>query len=217
MAPIGQKQSFASLDNASSLADYLGVPIKALYCVELAKGTSCAVLGCWYPAVVRNTASGKKPGPRCCVHKQKWFPKTTKHRGHFLLGPQFFWPLKGKKKTCCCKNSFCFGIGYSASKMRIPVEHRELAVAALGASGNHATYLLDRDSDVRLAPWHFHPHHRIQNANEEWRLVDFNDDDTFRDNENKRWIGYPPPNYAPKDYLEIECKASSDKSRPQDR
>lgn len=216
MGSRDEKRLFSSFNDAPSLAKHLGVPVKALYCVELEKETSCAVPECLYLAVVRNSTRGNNSGPRCCLHHTKWFPREP-NRGHYLIGTSYLRSKNGTNHTCCCENSYCNGIGYSSSMMRIPKQYRKLASDALGASGKLAATLIDEKKDVRLAPWHFHPAHRIQKSDGRWTLIHFGDDDVFRDNENKRWVGYPPPNYSPKDYYEIECHAGGGRMRPQDR
>ena len=215
MALTAEKRPFSSFNDAASLAEYLNVPPKALFCVDLEKDTLCGVPECLYPAIARNRPKGRNSGPRCCLHHNRWFPREPA-RGHYLIDSSYLRSRDGNK-LCCCENKFCLGIGYSSSMIRIPKKHRRLAVTALGASGDFAALLSNKEKDVRLAPWHFHPQHRIKKTDGRWVLVHFHDDDVFYDHENKRWVGFPPPNYSPKDYYEIEIHAGGGRTRPQDR
>jgi hypothetical protein len=69
---------------------------------------------------------------------------------------------------------------------------------------------------VLIAPWHFHPEHReLDVLTGEWRLKPVDPTRVFSDSDNKKWIGFPPPNYAPKTFYDLEIEDR--RGRPQDR
>jgi hypothetical protein len=76
--------------------------------------------------------------------------------------------------------------------------------------------IMSDDSTVWIAPWHFHPEHReFDMSTGEWRLKPVDPTKVFSDSDNKKWRGFPPPNYAPKKFLELEIEDR--RGRPQDR
>jgi hypothetical protein len=76
--------------------------------------------------------------------------------------------------------------------------------------------IMNDDLTVFIAPWHFHPDHReLDVSTGEWRLKPVDPTNVFSDNENKKWTGFPPPNYAPKTFFELEIEDR--RGRPQDR
>jgi hypothetical protein len=64
-------------------------------------------------------------GHRCVAHNQEWHPKKEDkrhNRGHNLLGPQHLRSGKSRK-TRCCDNATCLGIGCSKFNARVPKVH----------------------------------------------------------------------------------------------
>jgi hypothetical protein len=144
------------------LQETLGATENQLWCVELDDSSDsnnnnqtaaglrkCAHKDCIYPAVKRNAQGGSRNsasnGPKCVFHAQNWFPKKESkfHRGHLCLGPQYFRPLVGTRKVCCCENEYCIGIGYSAGglvKIPINVETRKKVAQALGIGTRRALW-----------------------------------------------------------------------------
>ena len=63
-----------------------------------------------------------------------------------------------------------------------------------------------------IAPWHFHPQHRTMQYDGTWKVVKFQKKDTFVDPLDEGgtvpWVGFPPPTYDPKTFLEKEISAS---------
>jgi hypothetical protein len=50
---------FSCVDNVRGLAQMLGVPKDALFCVKMMQDTLCVVSGCTYSAACHNSASGR--------------------------------------------------------------------------------------------------------------------------------------------------------------
>jgi hypothetical protein len=76
--------------------------------------------------------------------------------------------------------------------------------------------IMKADSTVFIAPWHFHPDHcELDVSKGEWRLKPVDPTTVFSDSDNKKWIGFPPPNYVPKTFYDLEIEDR--RGRPQDR
>ena len=205
---------FREIASNKELAALLDVPIGALYVVELLDGTTCTTEGCYYPAVRRNTVRREKGGHKCVVHHQGWFPKPDVNncRGHGLLGLQFLRDEeKGSKKSCCCSNKYCLEIGYSSSNKTVPQGNLPLRKKIANALRNSLSpeakkRILDpKQRNLWIAPWHFFPEVRTKDPQtNEWSLKHIGPTDTFKDDENVVWTGFPPPNYCPKRFIDEE-------------
>jgi hypothetical protein len=125
-----------------------------------------------------------------------------------------------------CSNQNCIGIGYSSSMINVPANaeiRQKIAVALLGAYTGEKKSITqerlvsnDQYRGLRIAPWHFHPEHRIfDQSTAEWQLKPFTSDQKFKDSDGKVWTGFPPPNYSPNTFIEDEV--GSQQMLPKDR
>jgi len=138
MADGALQTTFLNFKTPEEVANSLQVPVGAIYCAEILKGATCGIPDCRYPALCCNSTTGARSGPRCCVHRQKWFPMREGKmgtRGFHLLGPQYLRPLDGAagRNPCICSDRNCLGIGYSPYMVSITanVAHKEQIVKAL--------------------------------------------------------------------------------------
>jgi hypothetical protein len=205
------------LTTSTLLAAALDVGVNALYCTDVfSPSIQCGIEGCQYPALRRNGQAGQNAGPRCAVHRQSWYPSKLQ-RGNLLLGTEFLRSdVKSLKKSCMCMNKTCHGIGYSPTYINVPRQAsiRQNVFQAL-ASGYHASsdekrilkerLLNDSKKDLFLAPWHFWPEHREGHFSFRRSIKK---DFAWRDPEGRMWTDFPPPNYAPQNFINNEFPPS---------
>lgn len=210
-------RGFSRCKSASDVAEVLGVPLDAVFCVELTEET-CGVKGCPYQAAARNGARGVGGGPRCVRHQKTWFPKNNE-RGHFLIGPEHLRALDGTRNVCFCSNSFCRGIGYYPNMVRVSKNKVDQVLGAFKICGKEAEKFKSelKNRPKWIAPWHFHPQHRERDKNGLWRLKGVPKDQRFVDWEKRVWIGFPPPNYKVKFFYEDELGRGSTRVLPTER
>jgi hypothetical protein len=197
--------------------------------MEIHPTNKCGNEKCAYPAVLRNRTRGRNSKLQCCVHNQSWFPRAGRDRGsrgHLLVGLQYLRHDDSSHATCVCTNETCKSIGYSGHMVKIPhdKEIRGMIVHALLkglpkanlAREKVESEIMKADSTVFIAPWHFHPDHcELDVSKGEWRLKPVDPTTVFSDSDNKKWIGFPPPNYVPKTFYDLEIEDR--RGRPQDR
>ena len=58
--------------------------------------------------------------------------------------------------------------------------------------------------DAKLCPWHFHPDHRRFDKKTGYFEVLFSEKAIYKDPNGKIWKDFPPPNYAPKQFVDDE-------------
>ena len=197
--------SFLSISTSQELAEKLYCPIDALWCAEMdpntTNTTTCNVEQCPYPAILRNRN-------KCAWHRAYWYPRQDKqNRGYLLLGPLYA-NRQQLAPLCICNDETCRGIGYARDMVRVPSNNatiRQAIVGILKLEGSVIDKFLQQTlSKAYLAPWHFLPQHRTMRPNGTWRLNPFGPKDVFSDDDEKKtdWVGFPPPTYPPKQFLE---------------
>jgi hypothetical protein len=199
--------SFLSISTSQELAEKLFCPVDALWCAEMDPNTTnttcCNVEHCPYPAITRNRN-------KCAWHRPYWYPRQDKqNRGYLLLGPLYA-NRQQLAPLCICNDETCRGIGYACDMVRVPSNNatvRQAIVEILGLDQS----VLDKFSQqtlskAYLAPWHFLPQHRTMRPNGTWRLNPFGPKDVFSDDDenNTEWVGFPPPSYLPRKFLETD-------------
>jgi hypothetical protein len=106
------------------------------------------------------------------------------------------------KKACCCDTPLCEQIGYSHEGMfRIPTDpsRRGKVLSALGIkSADLRNKIHSNPRSYMIAPWHYHPEHRVLSDNGAWI---FRDLEVYTDNDGKKF-DFPPPNAKLRDYIE---------------
>jgi hypothetical protein len=197
---------FLQIATGQELATKLNVPLAALVCLQIDESKECCIDSCVYPQVLANRY-------HCCLHRRTFYPTTgriTRCRGNYLLGTPY---VTNHREQCSCTDPICEGIGYSTQSVgiarHIPKQtqsHKEILYRLLP----------NRPQGARLflAPWHFHPQHRILLPNHTWRVklstktATFHDpttlgaDDSDNNNANEEpWIGVPPPTYPLSEFL----------------
>ena len=198
-----RKWGFLEVATGQEIAKRLDVPLGSLWCVELINNAQCAVEGCVYPPALHNRH-------RCCLHNRIWFPHNggKRVRGRYFLGPSYANAPTSSREYCRCSSEDCEGIGYSPHLIPVTRHYQKQTPQ------NQAfleQLLPNHSSAVRilLAPWHFHPQHRVFSAKDQtWQIppLSLKITSTFQDPNNNGngdpWIGMPPPTYNPKDFLQ---------------
>jgi len=140
---------FYALSSPAELAKCLKRSLNALSYISLVTpGPECRRQGCSFPQVENNCC-------HCICCSQSWFPtsrlegdRLVKKRGHLLLGPSFQNKLPGtttSRRTCCCENKLCYGLGYTSSLFCMPTDHeiRRQWYLALGLSQGKRTMIME--------------------------------------------------------------------------
>jgi len=150
----------------------------------------------------------------CVFHHQGWFrrPDLKRNcRGHGLHGVQFLRDeQKGRKQSCCCSHKICMEIGYSMYNKKIPpdmaLKKQIVRAMRLCLSKEAKERILDpKQTNLWIAPWHFFPEVRTEDpVTHEWTVNKFGKDDRFYDAERVEWTGFPPPNYNPELFKDLE-------------
>ncbi|KAL3908471.1 MAG: hypothetical protein SGILL_008468 [Bacillariaceae sp.] len=183
---------FRCIETCQQLADKLDLTTDMIQTANIEPGTLCLTEGCIYPAICNN-------GGFCCLHRNAFAPmagRERRKRGHLLLGSTYTRP---SNKLCSCNDETCVGIGFAGSMVRfditgLPEElQSEIWEAVMPRSRKTAA----------LAPWHFHPQHRVFLPDGSWKIVEHRKNMVFRDPvSGKEWNSLPPPTYSPKDFLQ---------------
>jgi hypothetical protein len=217
---------FRCVQSTEELATKLRLSSDMLRSVSL-EDEQCKLESCVYPAVCNNNGY-------CCYHRVSFVPlkgKERGRRGYLLLGPTY---TRQNPRPCSCNDETCVGIGYSPIMIRLDTTrlskelHSELcetllaiknstaAAAAAGGGGGSAGAGGSSPTQRRrsvlpksacLAPWHFHPEHRVfLEQDGSWKLIDHTRTTIFNDTATGRaWPGIPPPTYNPKGMLKIQA------------
>ena len=192
----------------SELAEALDVPISALDVVTLSC-QCCKTAGCSLFAAQYNFG-------RCILHSQTWFPRefdrfgqpAANRRGYGLYGPQFLRNYTGKvASSCCCSSALCEKLGYNHSGMfRFPTKPDQVATAArvLGLSAVDKQRAIDAPRSFHIAPWHYHPCHRSQDANGKWSLQKLK---TYKDADGVVF-SFAPPNSSVQAFIDEQSLSS---------
>jgi hypothetical protein len=208
---------FRCVQSTEELATKLRLSSDMLHTVSL-EDEQCKLEGCVYPAVCNNNGY-------CCYHRVSFVPlkgKERGRRGYLLLGPTYTRP---NPRPCSCNDETCVGIGYSPIMIRLDTTRlsKELqselcetllamknsttaaAAGGGGSTGEGGSSPTQRRRIVLpksacLAPWHFHPEHRVfLEQDGSWKLIDHKRTTVFKDTATGRaWPGIPPPTYNPK-------------------
>jgi hypothetical protein len=196
--------SFSSISKSQELAEKLYCPVDALWCAEMdPTNSTCNVQHCPYPAILRNRN-------KCAWHRAYWYPRhDTQNRGYILLGPLYANRRQQLTPLCICNDETCRGIGYARDMVRVPSNAtvRQAIVGILELEESvRAKFLQQTLSKAYLAPWHFLPQHRTMRPDGSWRLNPFGPKDLFSDDDENitEWVGFPPPSYPTKQFLETD-------------
>ncbi|KAL3910374.1 MAG: hypothetical protein SGILL_007715 [Bacillariaceae sp.] len=183
---------FRCIETCQQLADKLGLSTDMLHTANIEPGVTCKTEGCVYPALVNNSGL-------CCLHRSAFAPmagKERRKRGHLLVGAVY---TKQNNRLCSCDSDICVGIGFSDIMVRFDM---------LRLSEEQQTEIWQKVSPKSrkaavLAPWHFHPQHRVFLPDGSWKIIDYRRNAVFKDPVTQmEWHGLPPPTYSPKDFLE---------------
>jgi hypothetical protein len=177
---------FRCIETCQQLADKLKVTCDMIQTANLESDTVCKTEECVYPAMCGNSGF-------CCRHRVSFAPRAGKERrkrGHYLLGPAY---TKPNHRLCSCNNDICVGIGFSDAMVRFDVTRlpedlqTEIWNGVMPPSRKAAC----------LAPWHFHPQHRLFQPDGSWILTQYRRSTIFNDPvSGKEWLGIPPPTYS---------------------
>lgn len=207
---------FSTAQSSLSLANKLGVSEKALWCVEIDRGVQCSTPDCPFPALKHNGKGGRYgSGPQCGKCYQRCFKVTDNIRGHYFIGREFSLAAQTSRNACLCEDKYCFGLGYHQNMFTVPksgvIRENVLSalVGTLPTSSNMYKQVkkrvYDSHANRKIAPWHFHPRHR--GGFGKLGVVAAKKGQIYKDDEGKKWIGFPPPNYAPKKFFELETSS----------
>ena len=192
----------------TELAEALDVPISALDAVTLAN-QCCQAAGCSLFAARHNSS-------RCILHSQTWFPRefnkigepATNRRGYGLYGPHFLRNHTGKAtSSCCCSSTLCDKLGYSHSGMFwFPSKPDQVAAAArvLGLSATDRQRVIDMPRRYQIAPWHYSPCHRSQDAEGKCHLRKLK---SYKDADGVVF-SFPPPHISVQAYIDKQSLSS---------
>ncbi|KAG7356866.1 hypothetical protein IV203_001553 [Nitzschia inconspicua] len=197
---------FRGIETCQQLAEKLKLSCDMIQTANIEPGVICKTEGCIYPALCGN-------GGFCCRHRLSFAPlagKERRKRGHYLLGPVY---TKPNVRLCSCHNEVCVGIGFSDTMVRFDVTRLPEDLQSDIWDG---VMPISRKTAC-LAPWHFHPQHRVFQPDGSWILTQYRRSTVFKDPETgKEWYGLPPPTYSLKNFLEepemVEYKARKDTS-----
>jgi hypothetical protein len=178
---------FRCIETCQQLADKLNLTTDMIQTANIESGASCMTEGCIYPALSNN-------GGFCCRHRNAFAPMKGKERlkrGHLLLGPAYTRP---NNRLCSCNNETCVGIGFADTMLRFDVSRLSDELQA-----EIWEDVMPRSrKTAALAPWHFHPQHRVFLPDGSWKIVEYRRGMIFRDPvSGKDWPGVPPPTYSP--------------------
>lgn len=176
---------FRGIATCQQLAQKLKLSCDMIQTANIEQDLICKSDGCIYPALCGNNGF-------CCLHRVSFAPlegKERRKRGHFLIGSVY---TKPNTRLCSCNSDFCVGIGFSENMIRfdvtrLPTElQAEIWDAVMPKSRKTAC----------LAPWHFHPQHRLLQPDGSW-IVTQNRRSTFKNPvTGSEWLGTPPPTYS---------------------
>ena len=212
---------WGKIQDRQQLADTLGVPFLAPYCVDILPKQMCKMKGCNYPAVDRNYN-------KCVACNQRWFPSPTnddgtenaRKRGWGMYGEQFLRSVGNRtssSNSCSCEQYYCEKIGYSTEGIfRFPPKEKDSMACgkALGLTVKRTQAMWKNlykkgSKSCYIAPWHYHPQHRGRLANGNWYLRKM---EIYVDAEGKKW-SFPPPNYNVQEFIRTEIPVD-DPNRP---
>jgi hypothetical protein len=183
---------FRCMGSSQELADKLKLSCDQLYTANIEDNLQCKTEGCVYPAMCQNSGY-------CCRHRISFAPLSGKERGrrgYLLLGPTY---TKPNGRQCSCDDEICVSIGYSHSMTRFDVSRLPEDLQA----DVWKKVMPESRKSACLAPWHFHPIHRVFLPDGSWKILEHRRTTTFKDpSTGKDWIGLPPPTYSLKDFLE---------------
>lgn len=192
---------FRCIGSCQELADKLKLSCDQLYTANIEDNLQCKTEGCVYPAMCQNSGY-------CCRHRISFAPLSGKERGrrgYLLLGPTY---TKPNGRQCSCDDEICVSIGYSQSMTRFDVSRLPEDLQA----DVWKKVMPESRKSACLAPWHFHPIHRVFLPDGSWKILEHRRTTVFKDpSTGKDWIGLPPPTYSLKEFLDepemIEYKA----------
>jgi hypothetical protein len=132
-------------------------------------------------------------GGFCCRHRFSFAPlagKERRKRGHLLLGPVY---TKPNARLCSCDSEICVGIGFSDVMIRFDVTRLPEDLQSQIWNG----VMPKSRKTACLAPWHFHPQHRVFLPDGSWKIIEYRRSTIFKDPvSGKEWHGLPPPTYS---------------------
>jgi hypothetical protein len=192
---------FHAISGPTELAQRLNIDHKALSYVILASPVrECKRIACIFPQVESNYGL-------CLCCSQSWFPSVLpnrdgverQERGYLLLDPSLRNKVPGtqlSRRTCCCENKVCYGIGYTDSIFYMPEDHevRRQWYHALGLSQVKRATIDKKPRVHSINFWHFSPQHLECNGTL-WKIKKA---DVYTDSDKKVWFtpNRPPPNYS---------------------
>jgi hypothetical protein len=183
---------FRCMASCQELADKLKLSCDQLYTANIEDNLQCKTEGCVYPAMCQNSGY-------CCRHRISFAPLSGKERGrrgYLLLGPTY---TKPNGRQCSCDDEICVSIGYSQSMTRFDVSRLPEDLQA----DVWKKVMPESRKSACLAPWHFHPVHRVFLPDGSWKILEHRRTTIFKDpSTDKDWIGLPPPTYSVKEFLE---------------
>ena len=187
---------FRCLETCQQLADKLKLSnCDMLQTANLdPSGATCKSDTCVYPALCNNSGY-------CCFHRISFAPLSGRERGrrgYLLIGAAY---TKPNGRQCSCQDETCVGIGFSDAMIRFDVSR--LSEELQSEVCDRLLLLPKSRKHACLAPWHFHPDHRVFLPDGSWKLVEHRRASVFQDPvSGKEWSGLPPPTYSPKQFLE---------------
>jgi hypothetical protein len=202
--------AFYALSSPAELATCLKISLNALSYISLVTpGRECRRPDCSFPQVENNRC-------HCVCCSQSWFPTSrldgdllVKERGHLLLDPSLTNKVPGTKtarrRTCCCENKVCYGLGYTSSLFCMPTDNeiRRQWYLALGLSQEKRSVIDKNPSSFSVNFWHFSPDHLERRGNDLWQFKRANN---YTDADKKVWHtrNRPPPNYGTQHYIDVK-------------